>query len=64
MRSSSAVLIAVLKYFIAPSIANCDWVVYAVHTGDKPMRDGPSLHDGPWQKKKKKHILSAHRENA
>ncbi len=25
------------KYFIAPSIAHCDWVVYAVNTGDKPM---------------------------
>ncbi len=37
------------KYFITPSIAHCDWVVYAVNTGDKPMghwllvalRDGP-----------------------
>ncbi len=25
------------KYFIAPSIAHCDWVVYAVNTGDKSM---------------------------
>ncbi len=25
------------KYFITPSIAHCDWVVYAVNTGDKPM---------------------------
>ncbi len=25
------------KYFIALSIAHCDWVVYAVNAGDKPM---------------------------
>ncbi len=25
------------KYLIAPSIAHCDWVVYDVNTGDKPM---------------------------
>ncbi len=50
------------KYFIAPSIALCDWVVYAVNAGDKPWATGCSLslRDGPWQKKKKKKpILSA-----
>ncbi len=25
------------KYFMALSIAHCDWVVYAVNAGDKPM---------------------------
>ncbi len=25
------------KYFIAQSTAHCDWVVYTVNTGDKPM---------------------------
>ncbi len=52
------------KYFIAPSIAHCDWVVYAVNAGDKPM--------GHWllvvPAKKKKSVgpfsASAHRENA
>ncbi len=59
------------KYFIALSIAHCDWVVYAVNAGDKPM-GSLSLRDGPWQKKKKKQKIlsvgpfsaSADRENA
>ncbi len=38
------------KYFIALSIAHCDWVVYAVNAGDKPMGCSLSLRDGPWQK--------------
>ncbi len=32
-----AIFIGGAKYFIAPSIAHCDWVVYVVNTGDKPM---------------------------
>ncbi len=58
------------KYFIALSIAHCDWVVYAVSAGDKPMGHWLLVvpHDGPWQKKIKKSVgpfsASAHRENA
>ncbi len=57
------------KYFIALSIAHCDWVVYAVNAGDKPM--GHWLLVVPawwsWHKKKKKKSVgpfsaSAHRE--
>ncbi len=45
------------KYFIALSIAHCDWVVYAVNAGDKPM--GHSLSLRSWSLAKKKKNLSA-----
>ncbi len=59
------------KYFIAPSIAHCDWVVYAVNAGDKPMGHWLLVVPAWWSlaKKKKKNSVgpfsaSAHRENA
>ncbi len=52
------------KYFIALSIAHCDWVVYAVNAGDKPMGHWLLVVPAWWsfakkKKKKKKKILSA-----
>ncbi len=45
------------KYFIPPSIALCDCVVYAVNRGDKPMGHWLLAVPALWQKKK--NILSA-----
>ncbi len=48
------------KYFIALSIAHCDWVVYAVNAGDKPMGHWLLVVPAWWSlAKKKKKILSA-----
>ncbi len=47
------------KYFIAPSIAHCDWVVYAVNAGDKPMGHWLLVVPAWWslaKKTKKKHF--------
>ncbi len=46
------------KYFIAPSIAHCDWVVYAVNAGDKPMGHWLLVVPAWWSlaKKKKKNF--------
>ncbi len=59
------------KYIIAPSIAHCDWVVYAVNTGDKPMGHWLLAVPEWWQKINKNNnnsvgplSASAHRENA
>ncbi len=58
------------KYFIALSIAHCDWVVYAVNAGDKPMGHWLLVVPAWWSlaKKNKKSVgpfsASAHRENA
>ncbi len=47
------------KYFIAPSIAHCDWVVYAVNAGDKPMGHWLLVVPAWWSlATKKKKILS------
>ncbi len=58
------------KYFIALSVAHCDWVVYAVNAGDKPMGHWLLVVPAWWSlaKKKKKDSVgpfsaSAHREN-
>ncbi len=50
------------KYFIALSIAHCDWVVYAVNAGDKPMGHWLLVVPAWWslaKNKKNKKILSA-----
>ncbi len=49
------------KYLIALSIAHCDWVVYAVNAGDKPMGHWLLVVPAWWSlaKKKQKNILSA-----
>ncbi len=49
------------KYFMALSIAHCDWVVYAVNAGDKPMGHWLLVVPAWWSlaKKKQKTILSA-----
>ncbi len=58
------------KYFIALSIAHCDWVVYAVNAGDKPMGHWLLVVPAWWSLAKKinKSVgpfsASAHRENA
>ncbi len=58
------------KYFIALSIAHCDWVVYAVNAGDKPMGHWLLVVPAWWSlaKKIKNSVgpfsASAHRENA
>ncbi len=58
------------KILIAPSIAHCDWVVYAVNTGDKLMGHWLLAVPAWWQKNyKNKHSFgplsaSAHRKNA
>ncbi len=65
------------KYFIALSIAHCDWVVYAVNAGDKPMGHWLLVVPAWWSLAKKKNIYiyikqksvgpfsaSAHREIA
>ncbi len=36
-RSWDAAIFRRIKIFITLSIAHCDWVIYAVNTGDKPM---------------------------
>ncbi len=46
------------KYFIALSIAHCDWFTLSMQETNQWATDcSLSLRDGPWQKKKK--ILSA-----
>ncbi len=60
------------KYFIALSIAHCDWVVYAVNAGDKPMGHWLLVVPAWWSLAKKINnnnsvgpfSASAHRENA
>ncbi len=58
------------KYFMALSIAHCDWVVYAVNAGDKPMGHWLLVVPAWWSlaKNKNKSVgpfsASAHRENA
>ncbi len=47
------------KYFIALSIAHCDWVVYAVNAGDKPMGHWLLVVPAWWSLAKKIKNLSA-----
>ncbi len=42
------------KYFMALSIAHCDWVVYAVNAGDKPMGHWLLVVPAWWSLAKKK----------
>ncbi len=44
------------KYFIALSIAHCDWVVYAVNAGDKPMGHWLLVVPAWWSLAKKKNL--------
>ncbi len=68
IKKKSNLYIGGAKYFIAPSTAHCDWVVYASTQETNQWATGCSLSlcDG---KKNKKHSVgpfsaSAHRENA
>ncbi len=58
-----AIFIGGAKYFITPSIAHCDWVVYVVNTGDKPMGHWLLVVPAWWSlaKKENKNILSVRR---